>query len=71
MDALLQRMEQELSRRQRCVRLLLPYEQGGWLDILHSQAQVRKVDYEAGGIAVEAVCGETLAGRLRPYLRED
>ena len=71
LDALLQRMEQELSRRQRCVRLLLPYEQGGWLDILHSQAQVRKVDYEAGGIAVEAVCGETLAGRLRPYLRED
>lgn len=71
LDALLQRMEQELSRRQRCVRLLLPYDQGGWLDILHSQAQVRKVDYEAGGIAVEAVCGETLAGRLQPYLRED
>ena len=71
LDALLRRVEQELARRRRPVRLLLPYSQGGWLDTLHSQAYVERVDYETDGIAVDAVCDETLAGRLKPYLRED
>jgi len=67
LDALLSRMERELNRGRRAVRLLLPYDQGRWLDTLHEQAEVRSVAYEPEGIAVEAVCGEALAGRLRDY----
>lgn len=64
LDALLARIERELSRSRRAVRLLLPYDQGRWLDTLHARAEVRSVSYEPEGIAVEAVCDEALAGRL-------
>ncbi len=67
LDALLSRIERELNRSRRAVRLLLPYDQAGWLDTLHAQAEVRSVAYETEGITVEAVCDEALAGRLRDY----
>ncbi len=67
LDALLGRIEAELSRRRHAVRLLLPYDQGGWLDVLHSQAQVQSVSYEPEGVAVEAVCDDLLYGRVKQY----
>lgn len=67
LDVLLGRIEAELSHSRRAVRLLLPYDQGGWLDILHSQAQVQSVSYEPEGVAVEAVCDDLLYGRVKQY----
>ncbi len=67
LDALLARVEAELSRRRRAVRLLLPYDQGGWLDVLHSQARVQSVSYEPEGVSVEAVCDDLLYGRVKQY----
>ncbi len=70
LDRLLAAVERELSRRRHAVRLLLPYDQGGWVDTLHAQAQVQKVSYVPEGIAVEAVCDEALAGRLKAFRQE-
>ncbi len=68
--ALLRRIESELDRGLRRVRLLLPYDRGGLLDRLHTQAKVVSAEYGAEGIAVEAVVDRALYGRLRQYERE-
>ncbi len=68
--ALLEAVEKALSRGKHAVRLLLPYAMGGQVDVLHTQAAVRSVEYRADGIAVEAVLDEALYGRLRPYVQE-
>ena len=62
--------EELLERGKHHVRLLLPYAMGGMLDTLHSQAKVLRCEYEAEGIAVEAIVDETLCGRLREYRTE-
>ena len=68
--ALLEAVEKALSRGKHAARLLLPYAMGGQVDVLHTQAAVRSVEYRADGIAVEAVLDDALYGRLRPYVQE-
>ena len=70
MDELLTRIEQTLLGELHEVTLLLPYAQGGVLDVLHQQAQVHKVEYTAEGIEVSLTCKEELYRRYRQYERE-
>lgn len=70
MDELLTRIEQTLLGTLHRTVLLLPYSEGGVLEILHQQAQVLRVDYTAQGIEVETVCSEELYGRFRKYEKE-
>ena len=49
MDELLTRIEETLLGELHEVTLLLPYAQGGVLDVLHQQAQVHNVEYTAEG----------------------
>ena len=67
LDRLLTAMDRELSKSLRHAVFLLPYSMGGQVEILHSQAQVQRVDYTAEGILIEADCDEILYGRLSQY----
>ena len=70
MDELLTRIEETLTGSLHHVTLLLPYAEGGILQILHEQAQVLRTDYTADGIEVETVCSAELYGRYRRFEKE-
>ena len=70
LDELLTRIEETLLGKLHHVTMLIPYGEGGVLNILHDQAQVLRVDYVAEGIEVETVCTEELYGRYRRFVKE-
>ena len=70
LEELLTRIEETLLGKLHHVTMLLPYGEGGVLNILHDQAQVLRVDYAAEGIEVETVCAEELYGRYRRFVKE-
>ncbi|MBQ2446213.1 MAG: GTPase HflX [Oscillospiraceae bacterium] len=70
-QGLLSRIEEALTGTLHQALFLLPYSQGGILEILHKQAQVLRTDYTAEGIEVEAVCSAELFGRYSAYLKEN
>ena len=67
MDALLRAMEAALGRGKHEVRLLIPYRDGGVLDTLHREAEVRSLAYVEDGTLITAVVDEKTYGRLRQY----
>ena len=42
----------------------------GFLDTLHQNAKVLRVDYQGEGIEVEAIVDEVLYGKLSAYRKE-
>lgn len=70
LEELLTRIEETLLGKLHHVTMLLPYGEGGVLNILHDQAQVLRVDYVAEGIEVETVCTGELYGRYRRFVKE-
>ncbi len=70
MDELLTRIEETLLGVLHHTVLVLPYSEGGVLEILHNQAQVLRVDYIAEGIEVETICSDELYGRYRKFEKE-
>ena len=70
LDELLTRIEETLLGKLHHVTMLIPYSEGGVLNILHDQAQVLRVDYAAEGIEVETVCTGELYGRYRRFVKE-
>ena len=71
LDKLLQAIEKALDKGLHHVVLTLPYSMGGLVDTLHSGAKVKKVDYTAAGIEIEAVIDEILYGKLRDYVTKE
>ena len=70
MDELLTRIEQTLLGTLHHVTLLLPYTEGGAIEVFHEQAQVHRVEYLPEGIEIELTCKDELYGRYRRYERE-
>ena len=68
MDVLLHAIEQALGQARHHITVLLPYAMGGMVDTLHSNAQVRNVEYTAEGIQVETIVDPILYGRLKEYI---
>ena len=68
-EDLLSKIARRLDRGIRRVRLRLPYEQAGLLDMLYREAKVEGVEY-AGEIEVTALCDPEVLGRVRAYLAE-
>ena len=68
---LLTRIEEVLTGVLHQAVFLLPYSEGGVLEILHRQAQVLNTEYVAEGIRVEAVCSQELFGRYQRFLAEE
>ena len=71
MDGLLKAIEEALAHARHHVLLRLPYSQGGMVETLHDNAQVKNVEYTADGIEVEAILDDILYGRLREYVIEE
>ena len=71
MDQLLAAIEKALDRGLHHVVVTLPYSMGGMVEILHSGAQVKSVDYTAEGIEIETVVDEILYGRLKEYITRE
>lgn len=66
-EALLKAMETALGRGRHEMTLRIPYSDGGVLDTLHREAEVRSVEYEADGTLVTAVVDDKTCGRLQKY----
>jgi GTP-binding protein HflX len=64
---LLALLEQNLGKSLHHTKFHLPYTMSGQIDRLHQEAQVVNVEYTEDGIVVEAICDDTIYGRLREY----
>ena len=71
MEQLLEAIENALGQSRHHVVLTLPYAQGGLVDTLHKNAQVKSVDYTGEGIVVETVLDPILYGRLKEYITKE
>ena len=71
MKELLQAIENALGHSRHHVVLTLPYSQGGLVDTLHKNAQVKGVEYTGEGIVVETVLDPILYGRLKEYITKE
>ncbi len=69
LDQLTEKIGKRLDQGSRRVKLALPYDQGGVVDMLYREAKVEKVEY-AEQIEVTAVCTPKLLGRLEDYITE-
>ena len=70
METLLQMIDSRLDKGTRRVTLHIPYEQGGFLDLLYREAKVERVEY-GEAIMVTAVCGPKTLGQAEPYFRRE
>ncbi len=66
-EELLRAMEAALGRGKHVMQLLIPYSDGGVLDMLHRESEVRSVEYAEAGTLVEAVVDDKTCGRMQKY----
>ena len=71
MDALLKAIEAALGQSRHHVVLTLPYAQGGLVDTLHKNAEVKNVEYTGEGIVVETILDPILYGRMKEFITEE
>ena len=67
MEGLLDKLRQRLDQGAHHVKLSIPYDKGGLLDVLHREAKVEKEDY-GETIVVEAVCTPKVLGQVKEYV---
>ena len=68
MEKLLQAIERMLGKARHHVKVLLPYSMGGMVETIHSNAQVKNVEYTGEGIEIETIVDDILYGRLKQYI---
>ncbi len=68
-DKLLELLRKRLDQGAHKVKLAIPYDQGGLVDMLYREAKVEKVEY-GETIEVEAVCTPKVLGQVREYVTE-
>ena len=66
-EDLLAMIDRLLDKGTRRVKLHLPYDKGGLLDMLYREAKVESVEYSAT-IDVTAVCSPKVLGQVKPYI---
>ena len=69
-ENLLAMIDRKLDKGTRRVKIHLPYDKGGLLDMLYREAKVESVDYSAT-IDVTAVCGPKVLGQVKPYIESN
>ncbi len=68
-DRLLDKLKERLDKGTLRVKLAIPYDQGGVVDMLYREAKVEKVEY-GETIEVDAICPPKVLGRVRGYVTE-
>ena len=68
-DRLLDKLKERLDKGTLRVKLAIPYDQGGVVDMLYREAKVEKVEY-GETIEVDAICPPKVLGRVRDYVTE-
>ena len=66
---LLDKLRRRLDKGTLRVKMAIPYDQGGLVDMLYREAKVEKVEY-GEAIEVEALCPPKVLGRVRNYVTE-
>ena len=64
---LLNMIAKRLDRGLRRVKLLVPYDRGGILELLYRESEVERVDY-GEKIEITAICSPEIYGQVRQYL---
>lgn len=70
LDKLLEMIRIELERGKNRIKILLPFNESGLLDRIHSEAAVEKIEYVEGGAEITLVCGARLYGLLKRFEEE-
>jgi len=70
-ERLLAMVTELVGRGRRQVKLLLPYDKGALLELLHREAEVLDTAYTDGGVEVTAIVKPELWGRIRDYAAEE
>lgn len=70
LDALFERIRQELFGGWRRLRMVIPYSKGDVMSVLHEDYSVLRSEYQAEGILVEAELDEAGSGRLKSYITD-
>lgn len=68
LDDLIEEIVATLNRNKREVVFIIPYNDGGVVDILHREAKVKSTEFIDEGIRVRAVCDSIIYGRYKKYL---
>ncbi len=68
LEQLFEAIEEVLSRLNRAVSLLIPYEESGLMNLLFEQAVVQEKDYKPEGIEVRALLTPAVAGQLAEFI---
>ena len=69
-DALKLEIERRLGAGNRRIAVLVPYDKGAVLSLIHESASVEETGYEADGVHLRITADETLCGRLKALLGE-
>ena len=71
LDAIIGKIDQMLRENAVRALLLLPYGNGGLLDLLYREAKVLQLDYVPEGILVQALCPMRIYNKLQPYAKNE
>lgn len=65
---LLEAIRRETEQNFQEIRVLLPYSEGGWVEKLHSTAEVLSEEYENEGISLKVKVDPVMAGQLQRFV---
>ncbi|HHU78099.1 MAG: GTPase HflX [Caldicoprobacterales bacterium] len=68
LDILLDLIRENLPRKTRLVKLVIPYEQGSVRSMLHEEGKILNEEFAAEGVHIEAEVDEALYGKVRNFL---
>ena len=67
LELLLQELETQCLKGRRVLRVLLPYDRGALVDLLHKNGCVRSMEYRDEGIFLDLLCEPAIAGKVEQY----
>jgi GTP-binding protein HflX len=70
-EELIQTLAHELPMPAHAVDLLVPYERGDVIDLLHRRGHVLSQEHRDEGTSVQALVGDELLARLEPFLTSE
>jgi len=71
LDALRARMFSLLTAGEKKLTILLPFDKGALVELVHENCRVLSTEYTESGVRMAAVCPPELYGRLREYIRDE